>query len=117
MQVPWLVLAPVGLKRRRHGVRTTGQTPAVEELDHPQEAEGEIPHRNPLFPGSSDTPCLFIKDNSKFNIKECAACGCQGILYVAAPGSFLHGDHVACSALHGTGVAAEGEPSVPPTRM
>lgn len=38
-------LAPEGLRRRtrRHGVRTTGQALAVEELDHPQEAEGEVP--------------------------------------------------------------------------
>lgn len=36
---------------------------------------------------------------------------------VAAPGSFLHGDPVARSAVHGSGVAAEGEPPVPPTRM
>ena len=41
MQVCWLVPAPVGVKRRSHGGRRTGQTPAVEELDHPQEAEGK----------------------------------------------------------------------------
>jgi len=33
---------PAGVKRRHHGVRRTGQTPAVEELDHPQEAEGNM---------------------------------------------------------------------------
>lgn len=32
----------MGLKRRSNGGRNTGQTPAVEELDHPQEAEGNI---------------------------------------------------------------------------
>lgn len=30
------------MKRRRDGGRKTGQTPAVEELDSPQEAEGKI---------------------------------------------------------------------------
>lgn len=54
MQVHRLVLAPVGVKRRSHGVSTTGPTPAVEELDHPQEAEGEIPHRVTQFPVSPD---------------------------------------------------------------
>lgn len=34
--------APTGVKRRSHGGRKTGQTPAVEKLDHPQEAEGKI---------------------------------------------------------------------------
>lgn len=32
----------MGLKRRRNGGWNTGQTPAVEKLDHPQEAEGNI---------------------------------------------------------------------------
>ncbi|KAK2858624.1 hypothetical protein Q5P01_003244 [Channa striata] len=40
-----LVLSPTGVKRRRHGGRNTGQTPAVEELDHPQEAEGHFPNK------------------------------------------------------------------------
>lgn len=44
----------VGGGVRRHGVRTTGQPPAVEELDHPQEAAGEIPHRITQFPVSPD---------------------------------------------------------------
>ncbi|KAF3836110.1 hypothetical protein F7725_028668 [Dissostichus mawsoni] len=34
-----MVPTPAGLKGRNHGGRKTGQTPAVEELDYPQEAE------------------------------------------------------------------------------
>ncbi|MED6237895.1 Retinal-specific ATP-binding cassette transporter [Ataeniobius toweri] len=49
--------SPAGVNRRHHGVRRTGQAPAVEELDHPQAAEGTV----------------------------------------------LHGDHVACDAVYGTG--------------
>ncbi|KAG7216739.1 hypothetical protein INR49_021122 [Caranx melampygus] len=45
MQVCWLVPPPAGVKRRSHGGRKTGQTPAVEELDRPQEAEGHFPNK------------------------------------------------------------------------
>lgn len=31
------------------------------------------------------------------------------------PGAVLYGDHVACDAVHGTGVAQEGESTLPPT--
>lgn len=69
MQVPWLVLAPVAVKRRRHGVRTTGPPPAVEELDHPQEAEGEIPHRITQFPVS-----FFLERQFQIHRKEYTKC-------------------------------------------
>lgn len=36
----WLPLR--GVKRRRHGDGQPGTTPAMEELDHSQEAEGKI---------------------------------------------------------------------------
>lgn len=36
---------------------------------------------------------------------------------IVATDSFLHGDYVACPSVHGAGVAAEDESSLPPTRM
>lgn len=66
----------MGEERRRHGVRTTGQPPAVEELDHPQEAAGEIPHRITQFPVSPD---LYFLRRFQIHIKEDAKWKCQGI--------------------------------------
>lgn len=78
IQVHRLVLAPAGVKRRSHGVSTTGPTPAVEELDHPQEAEGEIPHRITQFPVSSDL--YYYYRQFQIHIKECDKCKHRGIL-------------------------------------
>lgn len=61
--------APAGLKRRSHGGRNAGQTPAVEELDHPEEAEGKI------LP-SIITQCIYL----------CEGCGllkCLQMLFFA----------------------------------
>lgn len=76
-QVDRLVLALVGGGRRRHGVRATGQPPAVEELDHPQETAGEIPHRITQFPVSPDLYIFFRR--FQIHIKEDAKWKCQGI--------------------------------------
>lgn len=37
-----------GVQRTRDGGWTTGQTPALEELDRPQEAEGKTPRLKPM---------------------------------------------------------------------